>query len=253
MSRRAGRCRRDLALLVDRRVGGVEVLRLDPVVVEDPPGAEADGVATRVADRPQAAPEPVVVPAAQRDQAGGDQLRVAERARLEVLEEVLTVVGGEPEPERRPRRLLVEATVGRGTGGPVMASGVGQVPRHTTLGRGGAPRASGWRGLTSGGASDPGRRRRCSAVSTPPSGRRGTPHSAEKVKPVVLHEVRDDVAAFSASLEAFAGEDVVLQHERVPLLHLCAEDLLNAVGLLDGLDHPPTPLGLLFGGPLEPL
>ena len=34
-----------LALLVDRRLGSVEVLRLDPVVVEDPSGAEADGVA----------------------------------------------------------------------------------------------------------------------------------------------------------------------------------------------------------------
>ena len=31
-----------LALLVDRGLGGVEVLRLDPVVVEDPAGAEAD-------------------------------------------------------------------------------------------------------------------------------------------------------------------------------------------------------------------
>ena len=52
-----------LALLVERGLGGVEVLRLDPVVVEDPPRAEADGVAAGVADRPhQPAAEAVVAP-----------------------------------------------------------------------------------------------------------------------------------------------------------------------------------------------
>ena len=45
-----------LALLVDRRLGGVEVLRLDLVVVEEPPGPEADDVAAGVADRPQQPP-----------------------------------------------------------------------------------------------------------------------------------------------------------------------------------------------------
>ena len=53
-----------LGLLVDRRLGGVEVLRLDPVVVEDPAGTEADRVAGGLPDRPeQPAAEPVVVPA----------------------------------------------------------------------------------------------------------------------------------------------------------------------------------------------
>ena len=52
-------------LLVDRRLGGVEVLRLDPVVVEEPARAEPDAVAGDVPDRPdQPAPEPVVETAA---------------------------------------------------------------------------------------------------------------------------------------------------------------------------------------------
>ena len=50
-----------LALLVERGLGGVEVLGLDLVVVEDPARPEADRVAARVADGPQqAAAEPVV-------------------------------------------------------------------------------------------------------------------------------------------------------------------------------------------------
>ena len=63
-------------LLVDRGLGGVEVLRLDPVVVEEPAGAEADDVAGDVADRPeQPAPEPVDRPAlALARQAAGDEL-----------------------------------------------------------------------------------------------------------------------------------------------------------------------------------
>jgi len=41
----------------------VEVLRLDPVVLEDPPGTEAHDVAGDVADRPhQPPPESVVQP-----------------------------------------------------------------------------------------------------------------------------------------------------------------------------------------------
>ncbi len=54
-----------LALLVDRGLGGVEVLRLDPVVVEDPARAEPDRVAAGVADRPQQpSAEAVVAPSA---------------------------------------------------------------------------------------------------------------------------------------------------------------------------------------------
>ena len=50
-----------LALLVERGLGGVEVLRLDPVVVEDPPGPEADRVAARLPDRPEQPPPEAVV------------------------------------------------------------------------------------------------------------------------------------------------------------------------------------------------
>ncbi len=53
----------DLRLLVQRRLGRVEVLGLDPVVVEQPAGTEADHVSGDVADRPhQPTPEPVVQP-----------------------------------------------------------------------------------------------------------------------------------------------------------------------------------------------
>ena len=48
-----------LRLAVDGGLGGVEVLGLDPVVVEEPAGAEADDVAAEVADRPQ---QPAVEP-----------------------------------------------------------------------------------------------------------------------------------------------------------------------------------------------
>src|SRR5690242_21313492 len=44
-----------LAFLVDRRLGCVEVLRVDRVVVEQSPSAEPDDVAGQVADRPQQA------------------------------------------------------------------------------------------------------------------------------------------------------------------------------------------------------
>ena len=68
-----------LALLVDRGLGGVEVLRLDPVVVEDPPGSEADRLAARLADGPQQAPaEPVVRRPPDRDQPGRDGLLLGE-------------------------------------------------------------------------------------------------------------------------------------------------------------------------------
>ncbi len=42
-----------LALLVDRRLGRVEVLGLDGVVVEQAAGAESDDLAADVAQRPQ--------------------------------------------------------------------------------------------------------------------------------------------------------------------------------------------------------
>ena len=53
----------------------------------------------------------------------------------------------------------------------------------------------------------------------------------------MLHQERDDVAAFTAP-KAVAGEDVVLEDERVTVLDLGAEDLLDAVGRLDGVNHP---------------
>ncbi len=50
----------ELALLVERRLRGVQVLGLDRVVVEQPAGAEADHVGGQGPDRPQQPPvEPV--------------------------------------------------------------------------------------------------------------------------------------------------------------------------------------------------
>ena len=99
-----------LALLVDRGLGGVEVLRLDPVVVEDPPRAEADGVAAGLADRPQ---QPAAEPVVRRPTApAGPRARPAtssssrEAARAQVLEERLALARREAEAEvlRRRRR-----------------------------------------------------------------------------------------------------------------------------------------------------
>ena len=94
-----------LALLVDRGLGGVEVLRLDPVVVEDPAGAEADRVAAGVADRPQQpAAEPVVAPTRPlADQPGGDQLLLGEALLAQVLQQRLAVARREADAERARR------------------------------------------------------------------------------------------------------------------------------------------------------
>ena len=101
-----------LALLVDRRLGGVEVLRLDPVVVEDPARPEADGVAAGVADRPeQAAAEAVVRRAADRHQPADDELLLAERLLAQVLEQRLALARGEADAELLGRG-LVEAPLG---------------------------------------------------------------------------------------------------------------------------------------------
>ncbi len=101
-----------LALLVDRRLRSVEVLRLDPVVVEDPPRAESDGVASRVADRPEQAPAEPVVEAALSlgHQTADHQLLVAEPAATQVLEEYVVALGCEANPESCTG-LLVEAAL----------------------------------------------------------------------------------------------------------------------------------------------
>ena len=49
-----------LGLLVQRRLGGVDVLGLEPVVVEQPARAEPDDVAGGVPDRPQQPPVELV-------------------------------------------------------------------------------------------------------------------------------------------------------------------------------------------------
>ena len=77
----------DVALLVDGRLSRVEVLRVDPVVVVEPPRAEADDISEQVADRPhQPAAESVVRRrSAQCDQPGDDELVVAESPLTQVL------------------------------------------------------------------------------------------------------------------------------------------------------------------------
>ena len=112
-----------LRLLVDRRLGGVEVLGLDAVVVEQPAGAEADDVAGDVADRPdQPAAEPVVQPAlAPPGQAGGDQLVLGERLAAQVT-------AAAPRPtaartrRRSARRPRGRSRARRGTVAPATAS-----------------------------------------------------------------------------------------------------------------------------------
>ena len=97
-----------LALLVERGLGGVEVLGLDLVVVEDPARPEADRVAARVADRPQqAAAEPVVRRPALRHEPRRDGFLVLEALLAEVPHQRLTVARGEADPELL-RRGLVE-------------------------------------------------------------------------------------------------------------------------------------------------
>ena len=117
-----------LALLVDRGLGGVEVLRLDAVVVEDPAGAEADRVAVGLADRPhQAAAEAVVVGAPQRDETGGDRLLVGEPATAQVAHQRLAVARARSRPRTsrpRPGRTRARARNWRATtaSGPASCS-----------------------------------------------------------------------------------------------------------------------------------
>jgi hypothetical protein len=74
-------------LLVDHRLAGVEVLRLDRVVVEDPPRTEPDHVAADLLDGPQQPPvEPVDRPLlALLDELRLDQLLELEPAPQQVL------------------------------------------------------------------------------------------------------------------------------------------------------------------------
>ena len=106
-------------LLVERRLGGVQVLRA-VVVVEELARAEADHVAGDVPDRPhQPAAEPVdqAARAGLPGQPGGDQLVVAEALLAQVLGEQVPAVRGEAAAvalARRPGR----SRAGPGTPGP---------------------------------------------------------------------------------------------------------------------------------------
>src|SRR5690606_30079938 len=75
-----------LALAVDRRLGSVEVLGFDPVVVEEPARPETDDGTGQVPDRPhQPATEAVVASAnTGRHQTAGNELLVAETATTQV-------------------------------------------------------------------------------------------------------------------------------------------------------------------------
>ena len=117
-------------LAVDRRLGGVEVLGLDRVVVEDPAAAEADDVAAEVADRPQ---QPAVEPvdratAALLGEPRLHQLVQAEPGGEQVLGEPVPAGGGVPAAERlrggavEPARL--EELDGRGRLGGAQRGGV---------------------------------------------------------------------------------------------------------------------------------
>ena len=136
-------------LLVDRRLGGVEVLRLDAVVVEEPAGAEADGVAGDVADRPDQAPaEPVVEAAAPAPgEAAGDELVVGEALGAQVAARASSPPrGAKPMPNCLAARaveaaLAQEVAAGPGLGRPVSSSSVGV----ELLRRPGAPRPAGER------------------------------------------------------------------------------------------------------------
>ena len=140
-----------LALLVDRGLGGVEVLRLDPVVVEDPPGPEADRLAAGLADRPQQAPaEAVVRRPPDRDQPGRDGLLLGEALLPQVAQQGVAVARREADPELLGRR-LVEAALpqelarhdGVGRGQRVGVVGLGHAVRLDQPGALGAARALG--------------------------------------------------------------------------------------------------------------
>ncbi len=102
----------DLGLLVDRGLGGVQVLRAVVRLVELA-GAEADDVAADVADGPhQPAPEAVDgAAAALLGEAGQQQLLVAEALAAQVAGEVVPALGAVADAEVDGRR-LVEAALG---------------------------------------------------------------------------------------------------------------------------------------------
>ena len=124
-----------LRLVVDGRLGGVEVLGLDAVVVEEPPGAEPDDVAAEVADRPQqAALEPVAVAALAGDrQPGLLQFVEGVALREQVLGELLPARRREPAAEGLRGR-LVEPALGEELAGLLRLAGLGELIR-VELGR----------------------------------------------------------------------------------------------------------------------
>ena len=101
-----------VGLVVDRGLGCVEVLGA-LVGLQQFPGAEADGVAGDVADRPhQAAAEAVVDTALPfGHQPAGDEFRLGEAARAQHSGERVPAFGGEAHPEGGGG-ILVEATFG---------------------------------------------------------------------------------------------------------------------------------------------
>ena len=87
-----------VGLLVERGLGGVQVLRRHPVVVAQPTRPEAEHLSPGVPDGPQQATLEVV-PAGLADQPAGHQLGVAEAASVQVPAQRATVLRGVADPE----------------------------------------------------------------------------------------------------------------------------------------------------------
>jgi hypothetical protein len=106
-----------LGLVIDRRLGGVEVFG-PLVVIQQLARAEAEGLAGDVADRPdQPAAEPVVgAPVALADEAGGEQLRLGVAEGLEVRAQGVVALRGESDPEALGRRRIEPALAEERTG-----------------------------------------------------------------------------------------------------------------------------------------
>ena len=189
-----------VALVVDRRLRRVEVLRLHPVVVEEPPGAEADDLAGEFADRPdQPAAEAVVASSAARGhQSAGDELLVGEAEAAQVGEQRRAGPRGEPDPERLggvpvEPALGQEGPAGDRVGGGVEVLGIERRGRLVRLDQ---PRPAAVL-LTLGPA----------AVDVPQgdAGLRGQPlDRVDESDPLDLLQERDDVAALGAA-EAVEG------------------------------------------------
>ncbi len=150
----------------------------------------------RLADRPQQPPaEAVVGRAADCDQAGGDQLLLAERLLLEVLEQGLAVAGCEADAELLRGR-AVEASLGEerardlGVGGEQLA-GVELLREAVGFDQPG-PGRSAWPVL--GGLAVVLLAPQLDAVLVGEA-----LHRVGEREPVVLHHERDDVAAFLAA------------------------------------------------------